>query len=168
MDLLEPSPQSLAFRANLASLVSPLRRLKPRVPFFRLPAHRIPTLWTWYRGLLRYAPTENVCASFADSGCDTDASAPSRKDQATCSPVSRPESSTCWCEENEGDVADWVQGAYAKWPCANHVEALNSGLTSSSVRIMGMSTYARCSNAGIGSWSIRTSSDYGDYKSTMH
>ncbi|KAI5892735.1 uncharacterized protein SCHCODRAFT_02626981 [Schizophyllum commune H4-8] len=67
MDLLEPSPQSLAFRANLASLVSPLRRLKPRVPFFRLPAHRIPTLWSWYRPLLRYAPTENerssnVCA----------------------------------------------------------------------------------------------------------
>ena len=115
----------------------------------------------------RYAPTENVCASFAYSGCDTDAFAPSRKDQATCTPISRPQSSTCRCEEDEGDVADWVHGAYAKWPCANHAQALSSGLTSSSVPMMGMSIYARCLSAGIDSLGTRTSSDYGGYKSTM-
>lgn len=55
-----PSPQSLAFRANLAKLVSPLRRVRPRVPFFQLAAHRVPTLWGLYRSLLRDAGSENV------------------------------------------------------------------------------------------------------------
>ncbi|PPQ83399.1 hypothetical protein CVT25_003846 [Psilocybe cyanescens] len=54
------SPESSAFRANLASLVSPLRRVRSRTPFFRLAAHRIPTLWDLYRGLLRNSPTEQV------------------------------------------------------------------------------------------------------------
>ena len=50
-----PSESSLAFRANLAALVSPLKRVRPRVPFYKLAAHRIPTLWCLYRGLLRAA-----------------------------------------------------------------------------------------------------------------
>ncbi|KAF9553461.1 hypothetical protein CPC08DRAFT_754223 [Agrocybe pediades] len=53
-------PESLSFRANLAQLVSPLRRVRTRTPFFRLAAHRIPTLWSLYRGLLRNSPTEEV------------------------------------------------------------------------------------------------------------
>lgn len=53
-------PQSLLFRANLAELVSPLRRMRSRSPFFRLAAHRIPTLWSLYRGLLRNSPTEDI------------------------------------------------------------------------------------------------------------
>ncbi|KAF8961023.1 hypothetical protein BDZ97DRAFT_1830936 [Flammula alnicola] len=52
--------KSLAFRANLAKLVSPLRRVRSRTPFFHLAAHRIPTLWSLYRGLLRNSPTEDV------------------------------------------------------------------------------------------------------------
>jgi hypothetical protein len=51
---------SLAFRAQLSKLVSPLRVIRPRVPFYKLPAHTIPTLWYLYRGLLRYAPTSNI------------------------------------------------------------------------------------------------------------
>ncbi|KIM49685.1 hypothetical protein M413DRAFT_114233 [Hebeloma cylindrosporum] len=54
------TPNSLAFRADLAKLVSPLRRVRSRSPFFRLAAHRIPTLWSLYRGLLRNSPTEDV------------------------------------------------------------------------------------------------------------
>ncbi|KAF9528710.1 hypothetical protein CPB83DRAFT_309370 [Crepidotus variabilis] len=56
----ELMPQSVAFRANLAQLVSRLRRVRSRTPFFRLAAHRIPTLWSLYRGLLRASPTEPV------------------------------------------------------------------------------------------------------------
>ncbi|KAF8202836.1 hypothetical protein BJ912DRAFT_842468 [Pholiota molesta] len=52
--------KSLAFRANLAKLVSPLRRVRPKRPFYELPAHRIPTLWCLYRGLLRNSPTEDI------------------------------------------------------------------------------------------------------------
>ena len=58
-------PESLSFRANLAKLVSPLRRVRARTPFFHLPAHRIPVLWTLYRGLLRNAPDESVCLQFS-------------------------------------------------------------------------------------------------------
>ncbi|KAJ4499267.1 hypothetical protein C8R41DRAFT_815044 [Lentinula lateritia] len=59
-DVSIPSQKSLNFRNNLAHLVSPLRRVRPRVPFFRLAAHRIPTLWGLFRGLLRAAPTEHI------------------------------------------------------------------------------------------------------------
>ncbi|KAG6862483.1 hypothetical protein C0995_000029 [Termitomyces sp. Mi166 len=55
-----PPQESLTFRANLARLISPLRRVRPRVPFFRLAAHRIPTLWSLYRGLLKEAPSEEI------------------------------------------------------------------------------------------------------------
>ncbi|KAF7430485.1 hypothetical protein PC9H_006193 [Pleurotus ostreatus] len=52
--------KSLAFRQKIASLVSPLRRVRARVPFWKLGAHRIPTLWGLYRGLLRHAPSEVI------------------------------------------------------------------------------------------------------------
>ncbi|KAF8334247.1 uncharacterized protein EI90DRAFT_2970660 [Cantharellus anzutake] len=44
---------------RLADLFSSLRRVIPRVPFFQLAVHRVPTRWTLYRGLLRNAPGEN-------------------------------------------------------------------------------------------------------------
>ncbi|KAJ6612674.1 hypothetical protein B0H10DRAFT_1807036 [Mycena sp. CBHHK59/15] len=53
------SPSSLAFRASLTRLISPLRRVRPRVPFFELAIHRTPTL-ALYRNLLRQAPTDNI------------------------------------------------------------------------------------------------------------
>ncbi|KAJ7212747.1 hypothetical protein B0H12DRAFT_1213443 [Mycena haematopus] len=54
-----PSTSSRAFRASLARLVSPLRRVRPRVPFFELAIHRVPTI-ALYRNLLRYAPDDNI------------------------------------------------------------------------------------------------------------
>ncbi|KAF8691590.1 hypothetical protein AX14_002767 [Amanita brunnescens Koide BX004] len=54
-----PSPASPTFRADLAKLISPLKRIRPRVPFWQLAAHRIPTL-SLYRGLLRNASTEDI------------------------------------------------------------------------------------------------------------
>ncbi|EAU85028.1 hypothetical protein CC1G_04124 [Coprinopsis cinerea okayama7 len=57
---LEPSPQSLQHRARIAQLISPLRRVKPRVPFWQLAAHRIPTLWGLYRGLRKYADDKQI------------------------------------------------------------------------------------------------------------
>lgn len=53
------STASPTFRTDLAKLVSPLKRVRPRVPFWQLAVHRIPTL-SLYRGLLRNAVTENV------------------------------------------------------------------------------------------------------------
>ncbi|KIP06722.1 hypothetical protein PHLGIDRAFT_128138 [Phlebiopsis gigantea 11061_1 CR5-6] len=55
-----PSASSLAFRAQLAQTISPLRRVTPRVPFWRLGAHSLPVLWTLYRGLLRASPAPDV------------------------------------------------------------------------------------------------------------
>lgn len=43
-------------RQSLAAAFSALRRVRPRVPFFKLPAHRIPTRWSLYRGLLHCLP----------------------------------------------------------------------------------------------------------------
>lgn len=60
MSSYSPSPSSLALRASVAQALSGLRRTKPRVPFWALAAHRVPTLWTLYRGLLRASPGENV------------------------------------------------------------------------------------------------------------
>ena len=60
----EPPPMAVPFRTNLAELVSPLRRIRSRSPFFELAAHRIPTLWSLYRGLLRNSPTEDVFVTF--------------------------------------------------------------------------------------------------------
>ncbi|PPR02167.1 hypothetical protein CVT24_011355 [Panaeolus cyanescens] len=57
--LAEPSRESLTFRAQLATEVSSLRRIRPKVPFFRLAAHRIPTLHL-FRSLLRAAPDANI------------------------------------------------------------------------------------------------------------
>jgi hypothetical protein len=58
--VLLPTPESLAHRARIARLISPLKRVRPRVPFYDLAAHRIPTLWSLYRGLLKEAPGANV------------------------------------------------------------------------------------------------------------
>ena len=58
--VLLPTPQSLAHRTRIASIISPLKRVRPRVPFYDLAAHRIPTLWSLYRGLLREVPGTNV------------------------------------------------------------------------------------------------------------
>ncbi|KAI0754714.1 hypothetical protein C8Q80DRAFT_1093371 [Daedaleopsis nitida] len=55
-----PSSQSIAHRARLAALVSELRPTHFRAPLTRLLAHRIPTLWTLYRGIMRDAPTEMI------------------------------------------------------------------------------------------------------------
>ena len=60
MAILESSSNSMAYRQALADLISGLRRVRPRVSFNKLPAHRIPTLWTLYRGILRSAPSEPV------------------------------------------------------------------------------------------------------------
>ena len=57
----EPSQLILRQRAELANAFSALRRVRPRVQFWKLGAHRIPTLWSLYRGLLRDAPGEDVC-----------------------------------------------------------------------------------------------------------
>ncbi|GAB1524627.1 hypothetical protein RhiTH_007781 [Rhizoctonia solani] len=54
-----PSSSSLALRASIAQSLSGLRNTSPKVPFWELAAHRAPTLWTLYRGLLRAAPGEN-------------------------------------------------------------------------------------------------------------
>jgi hypothetical protein len=51
---------AVPFREKLAELVSPLRRIRSKSPFFELAAHRIPTLWSLYRGLLRNSPTDDV------------------------------------------------------------------------------------------------------------
>ncbi|KAK7471031.1 hypothetical protein VKT23_002446 [Stygiomarasmius scandens] len=59
-DPFSPSSRSLEFRANLAKLISPLKRVRPTVPFWKLSAHRVPTLWGLYRGLLKSAPTDNI------------------------------------------------------------------------------------------------------------
>ncbi|KAF8557488.1 hypothetical protein OG21DRAFT_1406915 [Imleria badia] len=56
-----PSPPlSLAHRESIARLLTPLRRLRPTVAYYKLAAHRIPTLWTLYRGLQKHAERENV------------------------------------------------------------------------------------------------------------
>ncbi|CAE7223619.1 unnamed protein product [Rhizoctonia solani] len=55
-----PSSTSLALRASIAQSLSGLRNQAPKVPFWALAAHRVPTLWTLYRGLLRAAPGENT------------------------------------------------------------------------------------------------------------
>ncbi|KAI0699940.1 hypothetical protein C8T65DRAFT_812223 [Cerioporus squamosus] len=60
MKVPAPSPESLAHRSRIAALVSELRPTRFRAPLTRLLAHRIPTLWTLYRGVLRDAPTETV------------------------------------------------------------------------------------------------------------
>ncbi|EPQ50755.1 hypothetical protein GLOTRDRAFT_81826 [Gloeophyllum trabeum ATCC 11539] len=55
-----PSAASVAHRARLSAAFSELRRVRPRVPFWELSAHRVPTLWSLYRGLLREAPSNDV------------------------------------------------------------------------------------------------------------
>lgn len=59
---LTPTPEAhLAHhRQNIARIVSSLRAVRPHTPFYRLAAHRVPTLWSLYRGLLRASPTPIV------------------------------------------------------------------------------------------------------------
>jgi len=47
---------------KLARLISLLRRVRPRVPFYKLAAHCMPTLWSLYRVLLREPPAKDVCS----------------------------------------------------------------------------------------------------------
>ena len=54
---------SLAFRARVSRELSEWNKYRrPAVPFYKLRAHRVPTLWTLYRGLLRFAPDDLVRA----------------------------------------------------------------------------------------------------------
>ncbi|KAH9948853.1 hypothetical protein B0H21DRAFT_205348 [Amylocystis lapponica] len=55
-----PTAESLARRARLASLVSAIKPRRFRTSIYSLPAHRIPTLWSLYRSLLRDAPSEHI------------------------------------------------------------------------------------------------------------
>ncbi|KAI0647834.1 hypothetical protein C8Q79DRAFT_952145 [Trametes meyenii] len=55
-----PFAQILSRRARLASLLSELRPTRFQAPLTRLNAHRIPTLWTLYRGILRDSPTDTI------------------------------------------------------------------------------------------------------------
>ncbi|TFK21443.1 hypothetical protein FA15DRAFT_672557 [Coprinopsis marcescibilis] len=57
---LEPSQSSLEHRNRLSNLITSLRRVRPRVPFWQLAAHRLPTLWGLYRGLLKTAPHDQI------------------------------------------------------------------------------------------------------------
>ncbi|EGN92170.1 hypothetical protein SERLA73DRAFT_66209 [Serpula lacrymans var. lacrymans S7.3] len=59
-DVPSPSTASIAHRANIAKLISPLKRVRPRIPFYELAAHRVPTLWSLYRGLMKNAPGEDI------------------------------------------------------------------------------------------------------------
>ncbi|KDQ51256.1 hypothetical protein JAAARDRAFT_41315 [Jaapia argillacea MUCL 33604] len=53
-------PSSMTHRTQITSLVSSLKRTRPRVPFRDLKAHRIPTLWVLYRGLLKEASSDDI------------------------------------------------------------------------------------------------------------
>ncbi|QRV94388.1 hypothetical protein RhiJN_22406 [Ceratobasidium sp. AG-Ba] len=58
--LYSPSTASLVYRVSVSQTLSSLRKTSPKVPFWSLGVHRIPTLWTLYRGLLRGSPGENT------------------------------------------------------------------------------------------------------------
>ncbi|KAL1950426.1 hypothetical protein VTO73DRAFT_5550 [Trametes versicolor] len=94
-----PSPESLAHRARLAALLSQLRPTQFRAPLTRLPAHRIPTLWTLYRGVLRDAPTDTIRGHMRDFFRE-------RK-----------------CVREQGDVTRYLRTAYARWDVFRKVKA---------------------------------------------
>ncbi|TFY79809.1 hypothetical protein EWM64_g4203 [Hericium alpestre] len=47
-------------RQKFSKIISSVRAVLPKVPFWTLRAHRLPTLWTLYRGLLRHAGNDDV------------------------------------------------------------------------------------------------------------
>ena len=61
-----PEVHPIQHRQNIARIVSSLRPVRPHTPFYRLAAHRVPTLWALYRGLLRASPSP-IVRSNADS-----------------------------------------------------------------------------------------------------
>jgi len=63
-DIFTPTAASLVHRAHIARTISPLKPLKPKLPFWKLAAHRIPTKWNLYRGLLRESPSEDMAYSY--------------------------------------------------------------------------------------------------------
>jgi hypothetical protein len=72
MSLSHPTPETptlvnITHRQRIARIVSGLRSVRPRVPFYRLAAHRVPTLWVLYRGLLRASPNSNVRRAYIPS-----------------------------------------------------------------------------------------------------
>jgi hypothetical protein len=104
-----PSADSLAFRASLAHLISPLRRVRPRVPFFQLAIHRIPTL-TLYRNLLRYAPDENVRLLHIVCPPAVLNLSPSRADPYPCAISFSKTPARDWDRENEEGALEGIQG----------------------------------------------------------
>ncbi|OCH88698.1 hypothetical protein OBBRIDRAFT_820076 [Obba rivulosa] len=54
------SSSSLARRAQISLALKALKPPQFRMEVVALPAHRIPTKWSLYRGLLRNAPTEDI------------------------------------------------------------------------------------------------------------
>lgn len=56
---MQSAAETLAFRARMAELVSPLKNTRPRRPFWMLRSHRVPTL-RLYRDLMRYSPNSDV------------------------------------------------------------------------------------------------------------
>ncbi|KAH8104732.1 hypothetical protein BXZ70DRAFT_612206 [Cristinia sonorae] len=58
--IFKVSEASRAHRAQIAELITSRRRIRPRTPFWNLRIHRVPTLWSLYRGLLRTSPTEDI------------------------------------------------------------------------------------------------------------
>ncbi|KAL5478362.1 hypothetical protein ACEPAI_2546 [Sanghuangporus weigelae] len=59
-EVYQPETSIFQQRLELSKSFSLLRRVRPRVPFWHLAAHRIPTLWSLYRGLLRHAPGDHI------------------------------------------------------------------------------------------------------------
>lgn len=88
--LPRPSPASLAHRQHIAQTISPLKRVRPHVPFWKLGAHRIPTLWTLYRGLLKHTGNDNVCRCSlitASRVCSSAQSVASQRDSPQCNTI---------------------------------------------------------------------------------
>ncbi|KAG8969200.1 hypothetical protein FRC03_004153 [Tulasnella sp. 419] len=60
MSALFPSLESITFRKSVAQKLYLLRRTRPKIPFYELPAHRVPTRWYLYRRLLANTPSPEI------------------------------------------------------------------------------------------------------------